>query len=179
MAVNLVGKRFGRLLVIKDTGRNDGKKPPRRLWKCLCDCGNTVEVITSNLNRGTTRSCGCLAKESARKTIEQNTANNSSNFKKIKEKATKTYESRYVKEKTNIKNLDSAINRNNTSGYKGVSWDKGRSRWLARIKFQKKNIHLGRYKDINDAIKARQEAEEKYFKPMLEKYGNIDKQEVR
>lgn len=31
------------------------------VWKCLCRCGNTCEVLVSNLPR--TKSCGCLERE--------------------------------------------------------------------------------------------------------------------
>ena len=36
-----------------------------------------------------------------------------------------------------------AIQANNTSGYKGVSWHKQRQKWLARIKVNGKRISLG------------------------------------
>jgi hypothetical protein len=54
--INLKGKRFGRLLAIRDVGSN-GK---RRLWLCQCDCGGTAEVVATKLKSGHTRSCGCL-----------------------------------------------------------------------------------------------------------------------
>ena len=61
---NRVGQKFGRLTVIE---RGETKEYPcgGRLtsWKCLCECGNTVEVLNSNLVTGHTRSCGCLEKE--------------------------------------------------------------------------------------------------------------------
>lgn len=58
---------------------------------------------------------------------------------------------------------NSCLHSNNTSGYTGVTWDKKNNKWIAQIKLNYKNIFLGRYVDINDAIKARQDAEEKYF----------------
>lgn len=175
--IDLTGKRYGRLVVLKYTGRNNGKTPPRKLWQCMCDCGNSIEITTSNLTRGNTRSCGCLATESATKSIINNTVNklgvDSKEFKQVKQKATMTYTKSYVKEGTNVKNLDMAIAKNNTSGHKGVSWDKNRSKWLAYIKFKSKRINLGRFADKQDAINARIKAEEKYFNPVLEKYGKV------
>lgn len=53
-ALNLAGKKFHRLLAIKVT-----KKNGLRAWKCLCDCGEKVIVITSSLRNGNTKSCGC------------------------------------------------------------------------------------------------------------------------
>lgn len=53
---DLVGQRFGRLVVLTVYGR----KKNRVLWECRCDCGNTIKVSTGNLTRGITRSCGCL-----------------------------------------------------------------------------------------------------------------------
>lgn len=52
---------------------------------------------------------------------------------------------------------------NNTSGYVGVVWHKKDHRWQAQIVVNQKNIYLGQYQDINDAIRARKKAEEKYF----------------
>ena len=53
--------------------------------------------------------------------------------------------------------------RNNTSGHIGVSWDKSRKKWSARIKLNYKDIYIGRYETIKDAIEARLNAENKYF----------------
>ena len=51
----------------------------------------------------------------------------------------------------------------NTSGYKGVSWDKYKGRWVAQIRVNYKQCYLGRFTDINDAIAARKVADDKYF----------------
>jgi hypothetical protein len=61
----------------------------------------------------------------------------------------------------NGKNLSKK--KNNTSGYVGICWDKFRNKWAATIKVNYKNIHLGRYEDVNEAIKVRKAAEVKYF----------------
>lgn len=52
---------------------------------------------------------------------------------------------------------------NNTSGKTGVSWCKKRERWIAYIGVNKKQIYLGSYNNIQDAIDARIKAEKKYF----------------
>lgn len=57
---DLVGKRFGRLSVIKLVGRNTSKK---LVYLCECDCGNMVEVVGAELRNGHTQSCGCLRKQ--------------------------------------------------------------------------------------------------------------------
>lgn len=55
----MVGRRFGKLVAIAamPTSKN------RRMWTCLCDCGNTTVVLEANLKNGNTKSCGCLQKE--------------------------------------------------------------------------------------------------------------------
>ena len=58
---NLINKKFGRLLAIKDIGRKHGSI----LWLCKCDCGNEIEVISYNLTKGLSQSCGCLRHELA------------------------------------------------------------------------------------------------------------------
>jgi len=51
----------------------------------------------------------------------------------------------------------------NTSGVVGVELIKSTGKWKASITFHKKRIHLGVFKNKEDAIKIRKEAEEKYF----------------
>ena len=55
---SLIGQRFGKLLVIKDSGQRT--ESGNVIWECLCDCGNIVYVSTSNLQNGSVRSCGCI-----------------------------------------------------------------------------------------------------------------------
>lgn len=57
---DLAGKRFGKLTVLSFVKRNNNYV---QIWKCLCDCGNEVNVIRTSLIRGNTRSCGCLNNE--------------------------------------------------------------------------------------------------------------------
>jgi hypothetical protein len=59
---NLLGRRFGRLVVV-------AKAPSRgssACWECQCDCGTSVVVRGGNLVAGHTKSCGCCQRESAR-----------------------------------------------------------------------------------------------------------------
>lgn len=65
---NLIGQRFGRLVVLSDAPR--GEKYPHQKWyHCLCDCGNTIDLYTNALTSGAYRSCGCLQRESRFKDI--------------------------------------------------------------------------------------------------------------
>jgi len=58
----LRGERFGKLIVVGDTGRRTQSHTV--LWECICDCGNTVTMSTSSLHnvgghRSSDASCGC------------------------------------------------------------------------------------------------------------------------
>lgn len=65
---------------------------------------------------------------------------------------------------TNSKNqMNKKIQNNNTSGVTGVIWNKSRNNWHARISVHKKRISLGYFKNFEDAVKVRKEAELKYF----------------
>ena len=59
--------------------------------------------------------------------------------------------------------MNHSLSINNTSGVSGVIFDKQTDKWMASIWFNNKNIKLGRYVNFEDAVKARKEAEEKYF----------------
>ena len=65
---SLVGKRFGRLLVLeekteieKDT--ETGEEIKKDIVRCRCDCGNEINVSRASLLSGNTKSCGCLHKD--------------------------------------------------------------------------------------------------------------------
>lgn len=60
--------------------------------------------------------------------------------------------------------MNSSIMSNNTSGITGVNWNKSEQKWVARIQYYNKRILLGYFNNKDDAIKARLEAEAKYFK---------------
>ena len=62
---DLTGKIFGRLTVFELLPERN--KHRRRMWKCVCECGNTVAVATNCLTQDHTKSCGCLYKESLAK----------------------------------------------------------------------------------------------------------------
>ena len=61
---------------------------------------------------------------------------------------------------------------NNTSGVKGVSWNKEKGAWDAYINLHGGRIRLGRYTKFEDAVKARKRAEEEYFQPLIEELAN-------
>ncbi len=53
--------------------------------------------------------------------------------------------------------------KNNTSGVKGVCWNKWAGKWQASITIRRKLIHLGYFDDIHDAETARLKAERDLF----------------
>ena len=68
-------------------------------------------------------------------------------------------------------NIRSKVRTDNTSGVKGVK--KQKNKWIAYITFKKRHYNLGTFENKEEAIKARRDAEEKFFKPILKKYNII------
>ena len=60
-------------------------------------------------------------------------------------------------------NINKGIRANNTSGVTGVDYVKRLNKWRARISLDNRNMVIGLFDDKNDAIIARENAEEKYF----------------
>ena len=56
----LTGEKFGMLTAIRysRTGYNWAK-----YWDFICECGTEKEILVSNVKKGKTKSCGCLAKK--------------------------------------------------------------------------------------------------------------------
>lgn len=158
----MTGQRFGRLVVIGDTGHR--KVTKRGVWYlCECECGNRMQIRKDRLITGNTKSCGCLSDESRLLYLRPLTEDD----------RMKAYKSNAV-ENTDLRIIGrTELNALNTSGTTGVYFKKERQKWVAKIEFQKEIHYLGSFKNKQDAINARKEAEEKYFNPILEKYGKV------
>lgn len=150
---DLTDKKFDYLTVIKRADKVEGKKNTRNaLWECKCKCGNTVIVPGHHLVSGAVKSCGCLLKETGKKT--------------------QTYlEENYRIDGVRTPSLRKKTYKNNRSGHKGIYIvaNKNKIKYVARIGIKNKIIHLGTFDTLEKAIEARKRAEEKYFKPILEK----------
>lgn len=142
---DLTGKEYGRLRVIKAL---DERHLKRVVWLCECDCKDKTKVKVSGteLVVGNVRSCGCL----------------------MREKLREGYES-HRKDGVIAHRLTAKTPTNNTSGVKGVCYDKSRGNWMAYITIKRKRVWSRRFATLEEAVQARLEAEEIYFKPILEK----------
>ena len=63
----------------------------------------------------------------------------------------------------------SRLSVSNTSGVKGVYYDKRSGKWRARLKFKGKLMNFGSFDNFEDAVKARKNAELEYFGEFLDK----------
>lgn len=68
--INLLGKTFGNLLVLRRIGSRNNKS----LWECQCSCGSLCNVTSDSLNCKKTKSCGCLKSQlQSQRAIKRNT----------------------------------------------------------------------------------------------------------
>ena len=67
---------------------------------------------------------------------------------------------RFTSQKTNTHN--SSMYTTNTSGHRGVTYDKRNNKWVAQAFFEGKMCYGGRFEKIEDAVKARKKLEEAY-----------------
>ncbi len=63
---SLIGQKFGKWTVVGHAGV---ARDRHIQWICLCDCGRKKIVSSTSLRFGSSRSCGCLIVESARKRL--------------------------------------------------------------------------------------------------------------
>lgn len=147
----VIGERFGRLVVVSEVEPIIYRGNKLRRFLCRCDCGNETEVRLSSLISGMTSSCGCLRSETTRK-------NHSKNMGEF--------------HGTAISKIQGcSANKNNRLGVRGVYFDESVKRYCAHITLHGKVKNLGKYKTLSDAIKAREDAEKKYFQPIIEVYN--------
>lgn len=60
-AVDMKGKVFDRLKVLRQSERRDSKG--RVFWVCECECGNVVTVRGDNLRSGNSKQCMLCARD--------------------------------------------------------------------------------------------------------------------
>lgn len=150
---NLKGKRFGKLLVLRETDNRADRGSI--VWQCKCDCGNIVEISSKRLVNVLAISCGCYQKERQKYSMKE-------------------LHNRQFKENTNIDLISKKqANSNSQSGVRGVHWCSSKNKWIASLSFKKK-IYKKAFNNKNDAIKYRKELEDKYFAPILKKYNKAD-----
>lgn len=56
--IDITGKRFGKLLVIRRSDKRNSSNDV--LWECTCDCGNIKLATSGALRHGRTKACGCM-----------------------------------------------------------------------------------------------------------------------
>lgn len=201
--VDLTGRKFGMLVVVK---RHGTENPIRWDCICDCG-EETIEFggnLTSKRKRKYPLSCGCSYKSyidlknkqfnflTAVEIIEYSKSAHSMLWKcKCVCGNEKVIPSNlFISEKvkscgcmdrvggTSLASITTrGLNKNNTSGTRGVCYNKRQSRWIASIMFRKQKYHLGTYEDKERAIEARKEAEKKLYGNFLEWYAeNYPKQ---
>ena len=144
--IDLTGQCFGRLTVLRPTVKRDKKGSV--IWKCLCDCGNETEVTEDRLVYGGYRSCGCLQREQQ---------------KKIQETLHRV-------DGTCVEWLEKRKHRkDNTSGFRGVTVLKN-GRFRVSIGFKGRRYHVGIYKNYEEAVSARLEAEQQIHGGFIRAY---------
>lgn len=140
----LDGMRFGKLTVIRRSDKR-GSRGARTvpLWECLCDCGETVYKATDTLTNPDVSMCERCAKRYA---------------------ASKMNESVGFIDGTQLSRIKSdKLIATNTSGARGVYYDKRSNKWRARLKFKGRLMDFGSYTEFEDAVKARSRAEEEIY----------------
>ena len=147
--VDLTGRQFGSLTVLEFSDKR-GSRGNRTvpLWKCICDCGEITYKATDTLNSRKYVSCAkCAAKKAS----------------------TRMRESAGFVDGTQVSRIKSnKLSSSNTSGARGVYFEKKTQKWRARLKFKGKLMNFGSFNNFEDAVKARRAAEELYFGEFLD-----------
>ena len=118
------------------------------MYRCICDCGKERLASGTDLKRGRAVSCGCA------------------NADVVKEMHRRLHLGDV--EHSNVYQLMRKTSKNNKSGRKGVFWNSRKKGWGVTIGVNGEKKTIGLYSRLSDAIAVREEAEEKYHKPLIE-----------
>lgn len=141
---DLTGQHIGMLTVLEKSDKFGPRgKRQVRLWKCQCDCGNITYKATDTLTSRGVRSCAeCAGKR---------------NLSKARANAGFVGGTQLCK----LPGTEPSLPKNGKC--RGVYFDKKRQRYEAVIKFRGKRMRMGYFREFEDAVKARQAAEDDIF----------------
>lgn len=149
-----IGRQFGQLLVIDYAGSKKSSVNRNDIYmtcKCL-KCGTLTEIPLHRLKSNGVKQC----KNCSRKNLKKG--------QEIIHDASQ--------EGTNVLSIyNRATNKNSKTGVKGVCWHSQTNKYRAYIYFKRKQYNLGLFATVEEAAKARKEAEEKIFGEFLEWYA--------
>lgn len=159
---DLTGNTYGRLTVLRLSDKRGSRgKRTTPLWECRCECGAITYKSTDTLTNPEQSMCAdCAAKYA----MEQ--ARKSAGFVG-------------GTQLSKIRNMNAPST--NSSGCRGVYFDKRSNKWRARLKFQGKAMNFGSYEKYEDAVEARRKAEEEYFGTFLMEHNednHMERQDV-
>lgn len=153
------GQKFGYWTVLDpEAGKN---KNGQRTALVQCICGKTRKLAIIELVGGHSCSCGCRRAENF---TQQQQEGKEKGHELMRQIHRAKLAGRY---------LDKHVNKNSHSGHTGVCWRENMQKYYAYIMVNRKQIPLGYYENMEDAIAARKAAEEKYFRPRQEKVDAI------
>lgn len=142
---DITNQTFGRLTALYPTKKRASGGAV--VWHCRCQCGKELDVSRNDLVYANMLSCGCRKKE---------------HDAELKDLLIHV-------DGTSIDMLRSnKIPSNNTIGYRGVYLVRGK--YMAKIVFKKKQYFLGTYDTVEEAARARKEAEGLLFDGTVQYY---------
>ena len=146
---DLTGQRFDRLTVLgRADQRNSRGDRTTPMWECRCSCGNITYKATDTLRDPRASMCSACSRQYGAQKAREGAG--------------------YLAGTQVSKLVDMRPSAANSSGVRGVTYDKKGNSYRARLNFQGKMINLGSYTKFEDAVRARREAEEEYFGTFLE-----------
>ena len=147
--IDLTGRTFGCLTAVEFL-KSD-------FWRWQCSCGKIVDVRASAVKKGKVVSCGHVLSQVSKQKIENNIV--------------KHFDGTAIPQITNI--VNGKTRPNSTTGVTGVTFHLtrgGKPRYRARIVVRRREIYLGDFVTLEAAAAARKAAEEKYFRPIIERF---------
>lgn len=148
--IDMTNERYGRLVVLKKADKRTANGNAQ--WVCKCDCGNYVVADRYSLVNGTTKSCGCLRREQSRQAMLNDP-------RLINGRRTGS-----LVNKDGIPYATLIRSKRNKSGHVGVSYDKTRNKYVARLMVHGEYVLNSVTDSMQDAIRLRKEAEQAFLK---------------
>ena len=146
---DLTGQVFGKLTVLGRSQKRGARgKRTTPMWECRCECGAITHKATDTLKNPDQSMCKACADQRHAKAARDCAG--------------------FVDGTQLTKIRDMKPTAANTSGCRGVYYDRRTNRYRARLTFQGRILSFGSYARFEDAVKARQRAEEEIFGKFLE-----------